>query len=508
VALQGSTHYQHASRLEKARLSRDPRFDGHFFIGVKTTGIYCRPVCPVKLPKAENVTFFKSAAAAASQGFRPCLRCRPEASPGTPAWSGTSATVSRAMRLISEGALDGDDIDALAARLGIGPRHLCRLFDRHLGAPPLAVAQTRRLHFAKRLVDDTTLKMSDIALASGYNSVRRFNAHFKAVYDRSPSHMRSRKKAAVDTIAGFSFKLHYRPPYDWEHVLGFLGLRAVPGVEIVVDNTYVRNIVLGGEPGVIRVGHLPAENCLISNIEINDPARLLIIVERIKKIFDLTADPQQISRGLAASDQSDGILQRLIELYPGTRIPGCWDSFEIAVRAIVGQQVSVAGATTVMGRLVQQYGSTVNGDVDNASRPGYLFPGAEQLACLDVSALSMPRSRAGAIKAMARAVVAGDIDFTDDAESLIGALKSIKGIGDWTAQYVAMRACGAPDAFLAGDLVLQKVVAREMARNRNRTKNSSVKEDYRLSHRELEQTAEQWRPWRAYAAMLLWRCAG
>lgn len=480
--------------LEKARLSRDPRFDGHFFVGVKTTGIYCRPVCPVKLPKAENVTFFKSAAAAASEGFRPCLRCRPEASPGTPAWSGTSATVSRAMRLISEGALDGDNVEALACRLGVGTRHLCRLFGRHLGASPLAVAQTRRVHFAKRLIDNTNLKMSDVALSSGYKSVRRFNTHFKAVYSQTPRHMRSRKKSTADSIAGFSFKLSYRPPYDWEHMLRFLELRAVPGVEAVINNTYIRNFVLDGEPGVISIAHLAAENCLASKIEISDPARLLTIVERIKRIFDLTADPHEISRGLTSRDQPGDILRRLMVRFPGTRIPGCWDSFEIAVRAIVGQQISVAGATTVMGRLVQQYGATIPDASKCKSRLGYLFPAPEVLAELDINRLSMPRSRARAIKDMARAVVTGDIDFTDDFEILMRELKSIKGVGDWTAQYIVMRACGAPDAFLAGDLVLQKAFAQEMGKE--------------LSLRELEQTAEQWRPWRAYAAMLLWRCAG
>jgi AraC family transcriptional regulator of adaptative response / DNA-3-methyladenine glycosylase II len=366
------------------------------------------------------------------------------------------------------------------------------------------------VHFAKRLIDETRLKMSEIAMASGYNSVRRFNAHFKAVYDQTPSLMRRRKKTEADSGAGFCFKLHYRPPYDWEHILGFLSLRAVPGVEAVVNDAYVRNIVLDGEPGVISVGHMAAENCLVSNIDIKDPARLLIIVERIKKIFDLTADPGEISRGLATGDQSEEILQELIERFPGTRIPGCWDSFEIAVRAIVGQQVSVAGATTVMGRLVQQYGTAIDGDLKCKSRPGYLFPAPEELARLDVTRLSMPRSRAGAIKAMSQAVVAGDIDFSDDPETLTAALKRIKGVGDWTAQYVAMRACGAPDAFLAGDLVLQKMAARQIGsiRNKGGSRNRGGKADDRLSHRELERAAEQWRPWRAYAAMLLWRCAG
>ncbi len=494
IEQQSMSHISDQNILEKARVSRDPRFDGRFFVGVKTTGIYCRPICPVRLPKKENVTFFKSAAAAASEGFRPCRRCRPEASPGTPAWAGTSTTVSRAMSLISEGMMDVGDVDSLASRLGVGPRHLCRLFDRHLGASPVAVAQTRRVHFAKRLIDNTDLKMSDVASASGYKSIRRFNSHIKATYGQTPSHLRMRNASHHIDSAGYTFKLNYRPPFDWQHILRFLEIRAVPGIETVEHNEYLRSFCLDGKPGCMRVGCLTDENCLITTIETGSPDQLVTTIERIKRIFDLGADPREIDRDLCASDSAGAIMRELVSRYPGTRIPGCWDQFEIAVRAIVGQQISVAGATTVMGKLVQQYGDALPLTAKLTSIPGFLFPLPESLACLDVDALGMPRSRASAIREMAQGVVDGKIDFGDTSANLVAELKRIKGIGNWTAQYIAMRACRDPDAFLAGDLVLEKALARETGKKR--------------SSREVEETAEQWRPWRAYAAMLLWRSAG
>jgi AraC family transcriptional regulator of adaptative response / DNA-3-methyladenine glycosylase II len=478
--------------FEKARLSRDPRFDGQFFIGVKTTGIYCRPVCPVKLPKAVNVTFFSTAAAAMDKGFRPCLRCRPEASPGTPAWAGTSTTVSRGIKLIAEGALDEGDVNSLAERLGVGSRHLSRLFQKHLGASPRSVAQARRLHFAKRLIDESSLKMSDIALSAGYRSIRRFNDHFKSVYQLTPSQLRAKQKGSVDSDCGVQFKLNYRPPFDWQHLSGFLQMRASPGIECVTGGSYSRTFRTAKGSGYFSVRQVQGENALTCRIKLTDYAELLVILERIKSVFDLTADPQQIRKGLLQHEGKGGLMHQLLAKFPVTRIPGGWDGFEIAVRAIVGQQVSVRGATTVMGRLVQSYGEQ-NCDSVPVSQLESYFPSPSRLAKLDTSALSMPRARAQAIKDMATAVSAGDIDFNVSSDVLVNQLKSIKGIGDWTAQYVAMRASSDPDAFLGGDLVLRKVASRLSGRD--------------LTVRQLEQMAEQWRPWRAYAGMLLWRAA-
>ena len=473
-------HFTH-KQFEQARQARDVRFDGRFFVGVTTTGIYCRPICPVKLPLVRNVTFFQTAAAAAEAGFRPCLRCRPESSPGTPAWMGTSTTVKRALRLISEGALDESSIDELSDRLGITPRHLSRLFAQHLGASPLSVAQTRRLHFAKKLLDETDLNMTEIALSSGYKSVRRFNDHIKQVYGRPPSALR--RRAGTPTGKGaFSLKLGYRQPFDFKSVLAFLAFRAIPGVESVTDSTYSRSIALDGRVSQLVVREHPKEPALLISVAAEDARHLFQISNRVKNLFDVNADPAEVNGVLSR----DSALATLVRQQPGQRLPGCWSPFEIAVRAIVGQQVSVKGATTVMGRIAAQYGDD--------SPQGLCFPRAEALALLDTTTLSMPRKRAQAIKDMSAAVAAGDIRFDADVstENLVEQLTAIKGIGPWTAQYISMRALNDPDAFLDGDLVLLRVAKDYLGIG---------------SRAELLDRAEQWRPWRAYAGMHLWRAA-
>ncbi|MFT4798791.1 MAG: AraC family transcriptional regulator of adaptative response / DNA-3-methyladenine glycosylase II [Candidatus Azotimanducaceae bacterium] len=473
-------HFTHA-QFEQARQARDIRFDGRFFVGVTTTGIYCRPICPVKLPLARNVTFYQTAAGAAEAGFRPCLRCRPESSPGTPAWMGTSATVKRALRLISEGALDESSIDDLSDRLGVTSRHLARLFAKHLGASPISVAQTRRLHFAKKLLDETALKMTDIALSSGYSSVRRFNDHIKQVYDRTPSELRRRAVSPTE-LGAFSLKLGCRQPFDFKSVLSFLAVRAIPGVESVVDSTYSRTIELDGYVARLSVREHPAEAALLVSVEAEDPRHLFQIINRVKNLFDVDADPAEVN-GVLSRDRG---LAALIQQHPGQRLPGCWSPFEIAVRAIVGQQVSVKGATTVMGRIAARYG--------DQSAQGLCFPKAEALALLDPTTLSMPQRRAQAIKDMSAEVASGALRFDSDVvtESLVEQLTAIKGIGPWTAQYISMRALNDPDAFLDGDLVLLKVAKDYLGIG---------------SRAELLDRAEQWRPWRAYAGMHLWRAA-
>ncbi|MBL4680353.1 MAG: DNA-3-methyladenine glycosylase 2 family protein [Pseudomonadales bacterium] len=480
-------------QLEKARLARDPRFDGKFFIGVKTTGIYCRPICKVKMPLAKNITLYHSAAAAAEAGFRPCLRCRPEAAPGTPAWMGTSTTVKRALRLVSEGALDKGGVNALSDRLGVTSRHLSRLFDEHIGASPNAVAQTRRLHLAKKLLDETDLSMIDVAMSAGYQSVRRFNDHFKSVYKRVPSEVRKvagQKKInklsffsqALDDESGFQLKLAYRPPYDFAGVLNFLRVRAIPDVEFVSEDTYTRTISIGGESGSLSVRNNEAENCLSIHLILREANLLVSALEKIKHLFDLNADPYKISQDF----DGDSILSDLVVQNPGQRVPGAWEPFEIAVRAIVGQQVSVVGATTVMGRIAKTYGQQTPW--------GLRFPTPKELTCLDVTQMSMPRKRAAAIKEMSRLVDRGELSFDAaiEIDSLITQLVAIKGIGPWTAQYIAMRSLGDPNAFLHGDLVLLKVVKQKFG----------IDSDKALLERSLA-----WQPWRAYAGMHLWRQA-
>ena len=465
--------------FQQAMQAKDPRFDGRFFIAVKTTGIYCRPVCPVKSPKQSNVTFFPTAAAAAEAGYRPCLRCRPESSPGTPAWAGTSTTVNRALRLIAEGALDNGGVEQLSDRLGVTSRHLSRLFMQHLGASPIAIAQTRRLHFAKKLLDETDLTMTEIAMSAGYGSVRRFNDHFKAIYGRAPSTLR---RHGAQGSGGLVINLRYRPPYDFDGVLAFLRARGIPGVEQVDAECYRRNIRVDGEVGAVIVTQDKANHQLRCEITAGSSRALMLVVSGIRRLFDLDADPLEIATCLG----SDPSLAPLVEANPGRRIPGAWDPFEVAVRAIVGQQVSVKGATTVMGRIADRFGERVDGRM--------LFPSPEILATLCPDDLPMPQARALAIRSLADSVATGDIDFAGqwDTETLVDSLTSIKGIGPWTAQYIAMRALNDPDAFLHNDLVLLKVARQHIGID---------------SASELLARAEDWRPWRAYAGMHLWSLA-
>jgi AraC family transcriptional regulator of adaptative response / DNA-3-methyladenine glycosylase II len=481
--------------FERARQARDPRFDGRFFIAVKTTGIYCRPVCKVKMPLAKNVTYFDTAAAASEAGYRPCLRCRPETSPGTPAWSGTSTTVTRALRLIGEGVLDDSSIVDLSDRLGVTPRHLGRLFQSHLGASPNTIAQTRRLQFAKKLLDETSLSMTEIAYSSGYGSIRRFNDHFKKVYDRAPVSLRRSpagwqsseekpdKDKAGDEGSAFTLRLSYRPPFDYTGLLSFLSMRAIPGVESVVDGEYQRLFCFEGEQGFLRVTNEEASRSLKCEIDMESSRWLIHVVEKVRRLFDLDAVPQEIECQL----QNDKQFYRLARTNPGQRLPGAWDAFEIAVRAIVGQQVSVKGATTVMGRIAETYGQKVN--------RGIIFPGPNDLANIDPSTLPMPLGRANAIKLMAQAVLDGKLNLgtEHDTSLLIEELVAIKGIGPWTAQYIVMRALNDPDAFLHSDLVLLKVAKKELGIQ---------------TEKDLMKRSEKWRPWRAYAGMHLWRHAG
>src|SRR6266536_2214086 len=321
----------------RARLSRDARFDGKFFIGVLTSRVYCRSICPAPTAKEKNVRYYPSAAAAAEAGFRPCLRCRPECSPGTPAWLGTSSTVSRALRLIDESALEDGGVEVLAERLGVGSRHLRRLFLRHLGAPPSAVAQTRRLHFAKKLIDETSLPMTQVALASGFGCVRRFNAGIRKVYHRTPTQIRRlARQTTVQPENQYLFRLRFRPPYNWKGMLEFLAVRSTPGVEIVSNGCYRRSISLDGKHGWFEVSLDEQDSALVTQVHFGDPRSLFLITERIRAMFDLNADWADIVQSLT----TDPVLAKRVEDEPGLRVPGCWNGFELATREILGQQVS------------------------------------------------------------------------------------------------------------------------------------------------------------------------
>lgn len=468
----------------RARLSRDPRFDGKFFIGVLGSGVYCRSTCPAPTAKEKNCRYFRTAAAASEAGFRPCLRCRPECCPGTPAWSGTSNTVSRALRLIAESGLEEGGVEALAERLGVGSRHLRRLFLKHLGATPSAVAHTRRLHFAKKLIDETRLPMSQVALASGFGCVRRFNAAIQKVYRRTPTRIRRlARPAASESPNQYAFLLRFRPPYHWQGILVFLAKRAIPGVESVDHETYRRSIFLNGHSGCFEVSLHKKSYALAVRIQYGDPCSLFQIIERIRAMFDLSADWSDIARAL----RRDPALARRIRHTPGLRIPGCWDGFELTVRAIIGQQISVPAATALAGRVAKTFGEPFA----PAHNLTHLFPQAQVLAEADLTRAGLTKTRADTIRALARAVCSGQFRFDGivDSEAFLKRLSEIPGIGKWTAQYTAMRALGDTDALPTGDLGLLRALNLNTAR-------------------ELEQRSQTWRPWRAYATMYLWNGPG
>ena len=451
----------------RARLSRDARFDGRFYVAVLTTGIYCRPICRARTAKESNVRYFSTAAAAAEAGFRPCLRCRPECSPGTPAWLGTPSTVSRALRLIGESGLDDGGVEMLAERLGIGSRHLRRLFLKHIGATPSAVAHTQRLHFAKKLIDETRLPMNQIALASGFGCVRRFNAAIRATYHRTPTQIRRLSRSPGEAEENqYLFRLGFRPPYAWGAMLAFLAARATPGVEVVASGCYRRSISIGGRDGWFEVSLSPGGQTLAVRIEFGDPQLLFAIVERIRAIFDLSADPAEIARCL----RSDPLLgERFV---PGLRVPGCWDGFELAVRELLGHSA---------GKVVKALGKPCS----LAEGLTHFFPTREVLAQADLRAIGVPHDRAEAAQALARAFSAGKLSFSAGAEpqSVVSSLCRI-GVPAATAQWVAMRALGEPDVFPTGDAGLLRSAG---VRNPG----------------DLERRSQSWRPWRAYAAVCL-----
>ena len=474
--------------LNRARLSRDARFDGKFFIAVTSTGVYCRPICPSRFAKRSHVRFFGTTAAAEAAGFRPCLRCRPEAAPGTPAWLGTAAVVRRALRLIDEGALDEDSVDALAARLGLGSRHLLRLFGRHVGASPIAVAQTRRLHFAVCLLEETSLPITEIALAAGFGSCRRFNDAFRKAYRRSPRELRSARRQGAGSGASDEvvLRLAYRPPYDFPHLKEFLARRALAGVERVDAAGYARTLACPGGHALLAVRALAGEDALELRVAGAPATALLPLAQRARRVFDLAGDPARIGAELAA----DPLIGPLVAQRPGVRIPGAWDPFECAVRAVLGQQVSVAAGRTFAARLVERSGEPLRGGGAGLT---HLFPTPARVARANLEGLGITAARAAALKSLARAVLERRLDFSAAPADVVAALGALPGIGPWTAQYVALRSLGEPDALPYGDWVLRRMAAPAG--------------EAMLSARELEERARRWRPWRGYATVHLWRAA-
>jgi len=470
---------------ERARLSRDARFDGLFFIAVRSTGIYCRPVCPAPMAKRQNVRFFGTAAAAEVAGFRPCLRCRPELAPGNDAWQRGDHVVTGALKLIEGGLLQDHPIDELARRVGVGARQLRRLFVERLGAPPIDVHTTRRLLFAKQLLTETHMPVTGVAQAAGFGSLRRFNAAFAQANRIAPRDLRRHPHAGGDD--SLSLRLSYRPPYDFASLLTFLRGRALPGIERVDEESYSRVFGAAEAPGWVRLSAWPGdEHALRLQLHCPQPAQMLAVVTRIRRMFDLDADPQAIGAALQTSPHTRPLLRKR----PGLRLPGSWDGFEVAVRAILGQQVSVAAARTLASRIAQRYGEAL--PVPIAAGLERLFPTPAVLADADLRSLGVTTARAETIRGVARAVLDGRVDFRveQSLDEFVLRWVALPGIGEWTAHYMAMRALSHPDAFPAADLVLRRAAARG--------------EDI-LSTKALTTLAEAWRPWRAYAVMHLWR---
>lgn len=459
-----------AERCRIARLSRDMRFDGEFFLAVKTTGIYCRPVCPARPPAEKNVRYYRLASQAAADGYRPCLRCRPESAPGSPAWIGTSTTVRRALSLIMAGALNEGSLSQLAERLGVGERYLRKLFQRELGISPQKVALNQRLLFAKKLLMETRLPITEVAFAAGYGSIRRFNSAMREHLALTPSELRGgRESQAPD--APVQLRLHYRPPYDWAGVIDFFRHHAVDGVEVVSEQLYRRNFLCQDRPAWLQVQPERGRNALRLTLQLPDYTHLQPTVNRVRRMFDLDANPEVIGEHLGKTQTLGHVLERS----PGTRSPGHWSLFEAAVRAIIGQQISTSAARGICARLAQS--CSTDGNIT--------FPRADALAALDDSHFPMPGRRRETLRSLCRA-------YADREDALdLEALGTLKGVGPWTLAMVAIRGAGHPDVFPGGDLGLRRAWERLGGTDEI-----------------LNEQAALWRPWRSYAANLLWRSLG
>jgi AraC family transcriptional regulator of adaptative response / DNA-3-methyladenine glycosylase II len=452
------------------------------FSAVVTTGIYCRPGCSAR-PNPDNVRRFDLAAAAEASGYRACLRCRPYRSPQGVAWAGPEL-VCRAVQLIIDGALDEATEADLGARLGLSVRHLRRLFTVHVGVTPDQLARSRRVHFARRLLDDTDLTITDIAFASGFGSVRQLNRACRDVFRASPRQLRARRRISDRLVAdgGLLLRLPFSGPLDWDAMLAYFAARAIPGVERVSDNVYRRTIVVDGDPGVLELYPGGADHLLL-RAHLPHWEGLIHVVERARRIFSLDAAVSEAARHL----RRDPVIGDLLATRPGLRVPGTWDPFETGVRAIVGQQVSVVGATTIIGRLAERLGDSVPGLRQLGL--SYIFPSPQALARCDLSGLGLTSARAGAVKGFAQAVEsrAVRIDRSVTLEELISSITAIRGLGPWTAHYIALR-LGERDAFPSDDLGLRRALTGV-------TSTSSAT---------IEELEQSWTPWRATAAMQLW----
>ena len=468
--------------------SRDQRFDGWFVTAVRTTGIYCRPSCPAITPKRTNVEFHPTAAAAQQRGFRACKRCRPDASPGSPEWNVRQDVVARAMRLIADGVVEREGVGGLARRLAYSERHLNRVFTDELGAGPLAVARAQRAHTARLLVETTALPFTDVAFAAGFGSIRQFNDTIRDVFATSPTELRGNRRPPLpastapmnDSRVAVAVRLAVRAPFASSEVMSFIGERAIPGIESWNGQIYRRSLDLPGGVGII--GLVAYDDHVAARIELSSWSDLGVAVQRIRRLLDLDSDPTAVDAALG----SGTALAPLVAAVPGRRAPASVDPYETAIRAVVGQQVSVAGARTVAGRIVEHVGLALAEPVDDITR---VFPRPEELAVAPDRAFSMPGARRDTIRRLARAVADGDLELDVGSDPAVARrqLLALKGIGPWTADYVVMRGLGHPDTMLTQDLGVRHALDRLGGVDRH-----------------ADEQGPRWAPWRSYAVHHLW----
>jgi AraC family transcriptional regulator of adaptative response / DNA-3-methyladenine glycosylase II len=478
------------SALYNAFVSRDPRFDGVFFIGVTSTGIYCRPVCTARTPKAANCRFFDNAEAAEKASFRPCLRCRPELAPGNAPVDDAHRIANLVAYRIEEGMLDnGAGLEDVAAKFGWSSRQIRRIVHKELGVSPMELVLTRRLLLAKQLLTETIMPVTDVAFASGFASLRRFNDAFSSRYGIPPTRLRKAANGAPSMTASdgtFTLQLAYRPPFDWTSLLHFLRLRTLKGVERVDEDVYSRTVRLGTHAGWIQVRHVPAKRVLLVELTHSLTPVLPALLTRLRSVFDLSARPDLIAEQLIR----DPLLTDIVARNPGMRVPGAFDGFELAVRAILGQQITVRAATTLAGRYVKAFGDSISTPHDDLT---HLAPTAHRIAQLcvdDIASLGIIQSRARSIIALATEVASGRLalDAGADPVTTMEQLVALPGIGRWTAHYIAMRALRWPDAFPKEDIALRNRLGGVTAAR-------------------AEELSQPWRPWRSYATLHLWHSA-
>jgi AraC family transcriptional regulator, regulatory protein of adaptative response / DNA-3-methyladenine glycosylase II len=473
----------------RAVSSRDERFDGMFFTAVTSTGIYCRPSCPARTPKRANVRFYRSAAEAQSAGFRACRRCRPDVSPGSPEWNIRADLVGRAMRLVADGVVDRDGVAALAARLGYSERQVHRTLVEEVGAGPLRLARSQRAHTARILLETTALPVTEVAYAAGFASIRQFNDTMREIYASTPTDLRRRARhgrRGRDPVVGtIDLRLAYRRPADLAGIVDFLAARAVPGVEEVENGTYRRSLVLPHGVGIAEL--TPSDGYLQATLRLADPRDLSSAVARCRRLFDLDADSAAVDEQLA----TDMALEPLVHAAPGRRVPGAVDGDELAVRAVLGQQVSVAAARRLAGRLVIAHGKPLDAPLGTVT---HAFPTAAALAAVDPTTFPMPVRRQNTLHELVATLAEGQLGLDPGADraEVERALMQIPGVGPWTAGYVRMRALSDPDVFLAGDLGVRQGLVR-----------AGLPDDPVGA----STAAAAWRPWRSYAQMHLWALA-